>query len=61
MTLMLDGNSEHVAHAWKKIDLSGEKKIRFVTALNYNQMPYTDQITEIALYVRTHFSVMHLL
>ena len=29
---MVDGNSEHVAPVWRKIDLSGdEKKTRFVT------------------------------
>ena len=33
MVLMLDGNSEHVAHAWRKICLFGKKNGWFVTAL----------------------------
>ena len=33
MVLIFDGNSEYVAHAWRKIGLF-EKNIRFVTALN---------------------------
>ena len=33
MVPILDGNSEHVAHASRKIGLYGEKKIRFVIAL----------------------------
>ena len=33
MVFILDGyNSEHVAHAWIKICLFGQEKIRFVTA-----------------------------
>ena len=32
--LILDGNSEHVAHALRKIGLFGEKKHRFVTSLD---------------------------
>ena len=34
MFLVLDGNSEHVAHASRKIGLSREKKNRFVAALD---------------------------
>ena len=33
MVLISDGNSEHIAHAQKKIDYCGEKKCRVVTAL----------------------------
>ena len=32
MLLILDDNSEDVAHAWSKELLFGDKKIRFVTA-----------------------------
>ena len=32
MVLILDGNSEHVTHAWRKVGLS-EEQTRFVTAL----------------------------
>ena len=34
MVLTLDGNSDHVAHARRKIGLFGEKKLRFVFALD---------------------------
>ena len=34
MVLILDGNSEHVAHVCRKIGLFGEKKNRFVAALD---------------------------
>ena len=34
MVLTLDGNSEHVAHAWKKWVFPKRHKIRFVTTLN---------------------------
>ena len=34
MVLILDGDSEHVAHAWIKIRPCEEKKIWFVTALD---------------------------
>ena len=34
MVDIVDGNSEHVAHASRKISLFGEKKIGFVTALD---------------------------
>ena len=37
MVLILDGNSEHVAHALNEIGLFGEKQIRFVTALDLNK------------------------
>ena len=34
MVLILDDSSEHNAHAWRETDIFGEKKIRFVTALD---------------------------
>ena len=34
IVLILYGNLEHVAHAWRKIDLFEEKYIRFATALD---------------------------
>ena len=34
MVLILDGNSESVAHAIRKICVFGEKKMRFMTALD---------------------------
>ena len=52
----LDGYSETVAHAKRKIGLFVERIIRFVTT--FDQMPYTDQITEIAPYVRPYFWVI---
>ena len=45
MVLILDGNSEHVAHAWRKMGPFGGKNIRFVTArdlikcLEYIKLP----------------------
>ena len=35
MVLILDGNSDHIAHAWRKIGLFGYENPIFVT----NQMP----------------------
>ena len=32
--ILLTGNSEYVAHAWRKIGLLGGKKILFMTALD---------------------------
>ena len=46
MEIILEGNSEYVAHAWRNIGLFG-KKIRCVTALDLNK--WTDQITMIAM------------
>ena len=37
MVLELDGNSDHVAHACRKIILLEEKNIRSVTALDLNK------------------------
>ena len=56
MVLISVGNSEHVAHAWRKIDLFGEKNPNCDVSRS-NQIPYSDQITEIDLYVRTYFWV----
>ena len=47
VVLIVDGNSEHVAHARRKIDLSREKKT-ICDCSRSDQMPKTDQITEIA-------------
>ena len=54
MVLILDGNSEHVAHAWRKIG-SFEKKKKKICHRSY-QMPWLVQLTKISPYVRTHFS-----
>ena len=34
MVLILDGNTEHVAHVWRKIGLFEQKNILFVTAFD---------------------------
>ena len=39
MVLILDGNLGHVAHAWRKIGLFGEKKTSDLCCPWYNQMP----------------------
>ena len=54
VVLILDGNSEHVAHVCEKIGLFGEKNL-ICACSKSNQMPYTDQITEIASSVHTYF------
>ena len=51
--MVLDGNAKHVVHACRKIVLFGENPISDCS--RYNQMPKTDQITEIIPYVRTYF------
>ena len=38
MALLLDGNSEHVGHAWRKIGLFGEKN-PICDCSRSNQMP----------------------
>ena len=48
MVLILDGNSEHVAHAWREKSLCD-------CSLS-NQMPWTIQITEIASHICTTIS-----
>ena len=37
MKLILDGNSEHVAHVWKKLGIFFGGGVRFVTALNLDK------------------------
>ena len=54
MILILDGNSENVAHAWRKVDRFGEEKSIGDFSRSY-QMSYTDQIIEIAPDVHTYF------
>ena len=54
MVLELDGNSEHVAYARRKIGLFG-KKIRFVTVLHQSNALNRSIITYIAPYVSTNF------
>ena len=45
MVLILDGNSEHEAHAWRNIGIGvGEKDCSWS-----NQMPQTDQITKMTI------------
>ena len=41
MVLLFDGNSGHVAHAWRKIGLFGENNPNFDYSRT-NQMPWTD-------------------
>ena len=54
------GNSKHVALAWKKIGLFGEKNPICDCSLS-NQMPLKDRITDIVPYLRTLFMSYHLL
>ena len=53
-TFILDGNSEHVAHAKGKIFFLSEETNPFCDCSRSNQMPSTDQIAAIASYVRTY-------
>ena len=54
MVLILHGKSEHVALVWRIIGLFGEKyPITDFTGIN--QIPCTDQRTDIAPYVSTFF------
>ena len=46
MVLILDGNSEPVAHAWMKIDHFGEKN-PICDWSRYNRRTYANQITGI--------------
>ena len=55
MALLLDGNSEQVAHEGGQKGVFGEKKIRVVIALDLIKCQYTYKITEMAPYVRTYF------
>ena len=52
MAHILDGNSEHVAHAWRTTVIS-ENKYPIYDCSRSNQMPYTDHITKVAICVRT--------
>ena len=45
MVPILDGNPDHVAHAWRKIGLFGEKKNPICDCSRSHQMAWTDQIT----------------
>ena len=46
MVLLSYGNSDHVAHVWSKIGLFGENNPIWGCSRS-QQMPWTDQITEI--------------
>ena len=48
MVLKLDGTSEHDAQAWRKIGLF-KRKNPICDYPRSDQMPYTDQITDILL------------
>ena len=53
--LMLDGNSEQVSHAQRKIGLFREEEKNPICDCSlYHQMPCTDQITGIAPYMRNY-------
>ena len=54
MVLILDGNSEHVAQASRKISLFGRDRLVCYSSKS-NQMPYADKITEFAPYVGMYF------
>ena len=56
MVLILNGDSEHVAHTWRKVVFSGEKN-SVCDSSRIDQMPLTDHIKDIAPYVRTPFWV----
>ena len=51
MVLILDGNSEYVAYAWKEIEIG--EIYAFVTALDLIKSLKTDQIIEIVPDLRT--------
>ena len=57
IVLILEGNSEHVAHAWRKICLIGFLKNPICDCSQSNQMHQTDQITDFAPHVRNYFLV----
>ena len=54
MELTLDSNSEHVAQENRSFR---RKKNPIFDCYRFNQMPYINQITEIAPYVLTYFYV----
>ena len=51
---LLDGYSEHAAHARRKKGLFEEKNYQIYDCSRNNQMTLTDQITEIGPNVRTY-------
>ena len=51
------GNSEHVAHVWRIMCLFWEKNVCDVCVDLFDQMPHTDQLTEIVLYLRVYLWV----
>ena len=56
MVLIIDGNSEQVAHAWKEIDLFGEKK-NPIFVCSRSKQPLSGSNNSIAPYLRTYFWV----
>ena len=48
MILILDGNSENVAHTWRNTNIPGAKKYPIYDCSLCKQLPLTDQITGIA-------------
>ena len=58
MVLLLDGNSEHVAHVGSKlVFFEEEKNYQICDFCRFNQIPLKDQITEIISHVHTNFGV----
>ena len=59
MILILDVNSEHVAHAWRKLGLSGEKKTIFdcasISELPSNTAIYILQVNMSLFYLNFEF------
>jgi len=55
MVLILNGNSERVALAWRKTGLLWRKQIYY--CCRSNQMPQSDQSTVYTLHTRTYFWV----
>ena len=51
---IVDGSSEHIAHAERKTSIFGENNM-ICDFPRTHQMPYTDQIAEISPHVRTYF------
>ena len=56
IVLILNANSDHVSHVWRKIGLLGCKNSKCDFSRS-NQIPLTDQTTEAAPYVCTYFWV----
>ena len=57
MILILNGNSEHVAHTCRENRSLQREKKAICDCSRSKQMPITDQITETAPYLRTYFWV----